>query len=437
MTLIVEEEYLKLLLGFLVGALIGLERQAVEVRAERRGGVQEWRPGVRTSGLFSLLGTTAIIVYSISPLKELVIIMVVFAVSFVIAIIIAYTIMRFIRNPQEMGITTSMALALAFISGILVGLGEIILAITISVFVTFILAIKRSTERLLMNVEYIEIASALQIGILWLLILPLIPDITVFHINIRVLFTFMLLILALSFISYLTIKNLGPTRGLIAFTVIGGLVSSEATVSNIIRMVNELKELSDTEREIIGSAGVLLANSVMIIRTLAITALLLLSSINALVTLTMTLLPAFVIGFLLASYRLNRVKIRVFPRMEIENPLSYKMAAKFTGLFIIIAFTSALFQSILEDVGLYLTGFFGGLVSILAVSITVASLYLTGTITLDVAIKTITIGTVAAVINKIIYTRDAPKYMKRGIYPDIALLSITLIVSALLCSKVI
>ena len=132
MTLIVEEEYLKLLLGFLVGALIGLERQAVEVRAERRGGVQEWRPGVRTSGLFSLLGTTAIIVYSISPLKELVIIMVVFAVSFVIAIIIAYTIMRFIRNPQEMGITTSMALALAFISGILVGLGEIILAITLS-----------------------------------------------------------------------------------------------------------------------------------------------------------------------------------------------------------------------------------------------------------------------------------------------------------------
>ncbi len=437
MTLIVEEEYLKLLLGFLVGALIGLERQAVEVRAERRGGVHEWRPGVRTSGLFSLLGTTAVMVYSISPIKELVIIMVVFAVSFVIAIILAYTIMRFIRNPQEMGITTSMALALAFISGILVGLGEILLAITISVFVTFILAIKRSTERLLMNVEYIEIASALQIGILWLLILPLIPDITVLEINIRILFTFMLLILALGFIAYLTIKNLGPTRGLIAFTVIGGLVSSEATVSNIIRMVNELRGLSDNERKKIGSAGVLLANSVMIIRTLALTSLLLISSLNALTMLTITLFPAFIIGFLLASYRLYRLKIRIFPRMDIENPLSYKMAAKFTGLFIIIAFTSAILQSILKDIGLYLIGFFGGLVSVLAVSITVASLYLAGDISLNVAIKTITIGTVAAVINKIIYTRDAPKYMKNKIYTDITLLSLILIISAFLCSKMI
>ena len=52
-------EQMKFILGFLVGAIIGVERQLSELRREedKSGDEGELRPGVRTFGLLSLFGT--------------------------------------------------------------------------------------------------------------------------------------------------------------------------------------------------------------------------------------------------------------------------------------------------------------------------------------------------------------------------------------------
>ncbi|MHA1860039.1 MAG: MgtC/SapB family protein [Candidatus Asgardarchaeia archaeon] len=177
------------MIGFLVGALMGLERQMVE-QSTGKYGDGGWRPGVRTFGLISLMGSLSMVIYqSMSGTISLVV--PIFSVVSSISVIVSYTVIRLIKASEAMGVTTSVVLALSFLAGILAGIAEITLSVTISAFITFILAVKRSTERLLMNVSYKEGSSALQIGVLLLLILPLVPDMTdpIFHqINLRILF---------------------------------------------------------------------------------------------------------------------------------------------------------------------------------------------------------------------------------------------------------
>ncbi|MCD6380783.1 MAG: MgtC/SapB family protein [Candidatus Odinarchaeota archaeon] len=433
---IFESEYARIVIGFLVGALIGLERQMAE-QSTGKYSDGDWRPGVRTFGLISLMGSLSMVIYQYMD-GTVSLIVLTFSVVSSISVIVSYTVIRLTKASEAMGVTTSVALALSFLSGILAGIGEITLSVTVSVFITFILAVKRSTERLLMNVSYKEVSSALQIGVLLLLILPLIPDVTdpIFHqINIRILFMFMLMVLGIEFTAYVAMKNLGTKTGIIALAIVGSMMNSEATSVNIARLSDKVK-IEEVRGRVL-SSGIMASNATMVLRTILLTSLLLLPNPEIILKLVISLLPTSVLGYTVAYFRMRRTSMNLEEKMDIGNPLSYKAAVRSLVVFFLVAFGSLALQSLSyylglsEEVALISASFLGGFFSILAVSISAASLYSSGVISADFFVRSVVVGTLSALMNKVFYVRGATERdssLKEAIL-DVSVLSSTLILS--------
>ena len=420
---IIQSEYFRIIMGFLVGAIIGLERQFT---AEELG---ERMPGVRTFGLLSLLGTISVMLAKSYGFMEAPLLGSIFA----IALIILFSIFRSIYYVKDTGITTPVALSISFFIGLLVGYGELVLSLTLSIFVTFVLAIKKTVTDLLKNLEYKEIKSALNIGILSLLLLPLIPDYVdpVFGvINIRVLFTFLVLVLFLSFLAYMALKNLGPTQGLITFSFVGAIINSEAVTANLVK-ISRTEFLNKKESYSTISGGVLLANTTMILRTLFLTWLLLWNQLNLIALLAIALTPAIVVGLTKTLYTFKRRDSeKIIQLIELKSPLSYGTALRFSAIFAFISFTTIGLEQLIPNIGLYLGSFLGGMISNVAVILSVASLYMAGKISIDQALYSIIFGTIAAVSDKIIYAKAEGadnNLIMRIILDIILLISLTLV----------
>ncbi len=420
---IIQSEYFKIMVGFFVGAIIGIERQFT---AEELG---ERMPGVRTFGLFSLLGTISVILANKFGFHEAPLLGSVFA----LALIILFSVFRSLYYVKDTGITTPIALSISFFIGLLVGFGEIVLSLALSIFVTFVLAIKRTVTNILKNLEYQEIKSALNIGILSLLLLPLIPDITdpfFGVINVRIFFMFLILVLFLSFTAYMALKNLGPTQGLITFSFIGSLINSEAVTANLVK-ISKSEFFGERETYTTISGGVLLANTTMILRTLFLTLILIWNQVDLILMLAIALMPPILIGFTKTLYRFRGSSSeKMVQFIEMKSPLAYITALRFSATFAIISFMTIGLQKLIPDLGLYLGSFMGGMISNVAVVLSVVSLYMAGTITSKQAIYSIIFGTIAAISNKIIYAKaeGADKQLIIRIILDIILLiSLTLI----------
>lgn len=393
---LIQSDYFRIIVGFLVGAIIGLERQFT---AEELG---ERMPGIRTFGLLSLLGTISVMLAKKYGFTEAPLLGSIFA----IALIILFSVFRSIYYVKDIGITTPVALSISFFIGLLVGYGEIVLSLTLSIFVTFILAIKKTVTNLLKSLEYEEIKSALNIGILSLLLLPLIPDYVdpIFGIiNIRIFFTFLILVLFLSFLAYMTLKNLGPTQGLITFSFIGAIINSEAVTANLVK-ISKTRFLNKEESYSTIANGVLLANTTMILRTLFLAGILLWNQPALIMLLAITLTPSIIAGLTKTLYIFKRRNSeRIIQLIELKSPLSYGTALRFSAIFALISFATIGLERLIPNIGLYLGSFLGGMISNVAVVLSVASLYLAGKISISQALYSIIFGTVAAVSNKIIY----------------------------------
>lgn len=423
-------DQMKFIIGFLVGAIIGVERQLSEIRKEDKIKIVEeeieLRPGVRTFGLLSLFGTIATIV----AIKHNLLVILYFSLIVSGALISIYTAIKYLF--KDYGITTPVALSLSFLLGVLVGVGELTLAITLSVLITFILTSKRYVTSFIRGLEFKEIRSALEIGLLFFLLLPIVPNTVdpIFHaINLRTFYLFLLIVLLLSFMAYISVKKLSPVKGVLTFSAIGALFSSEAVTVNLVRLVKENRDASVIR---VTSLGILMANMVMIIRTLALTSILLWPNYVIISELLIFTSAALFFGFLGILFRyLEETNIR-FKYVEIESPLSYKTAAKFVFVFAFITFFVIFLQESFSGLGILIGSFLGGFVSNLAVVLSVSSLFLTFKIDRSIAEISIILGTIAAVMNKVIYVwiECKNKQLIKKVILDILLLSIPLAVIA-------
>ncbi len=436
---IVQSDYFIVLVGFLVGAVIGLERQ-FSTETDYSAKIGERMPGIRTFGLISLLGAVSAL-YSVRyGFKELLI----FSTIVVIALIIIYSILRALYYLKDVGITTAVAMALAFLSGTIIGLGNISLGVTLSIFTTFILAIKQTLSNIVRGLEYKEIKSALEIGILALLLLPLIPDVydPFFHvINLRIFFFYLILVLFIGFIAYVLLRRMEATQGLVTFTVMGGLIHSEATVMNFIRILTE-KELRENPRELslTISTGVLIANTSMVIRTILLVAILAWWDPRLVLLVALVLGLPSTLSILLTYLRYNLISQRKVINVQLESPLSYRMALKFTIAFTLIAFLVVFVEERFMIHGLLIGSAIGGFVSNSAVVLSVISLYaVRRTITLDMALEAILLSTVTSILNKIYYAKvaGASNHILKRVLIDNSLLIISMILMLLLVKPII
>jgi len=397
---ILENEYIGALLSFLLGAIIGVERQFLAIKDEERR-----KPGVRTFGLTSLLAYLSVHLYVNGAWWAIVI-----GISSFLILLGFYSFVKY-SLFREPGVTTSVAFALTFFIGALVALNQAFFAVAITVFVVFILTIKQRIETILTSLRYEEIRSAIEIGLLFFFLWPIVPSVTdpIFHVvNLQIFYLFLVLVLSLSFAAYVAVRILGLKRGIITFTIIGSFAHSEATSVNIISFFKDKSTELTSKSRIFLSSTIILANSTMILRTLILVGILAWNT-TLLLPLFEILLPTAMIGMLI-SLLISR-KTPEIPEIRekiiLENPLKWGSAIKFTATFAGVVFFIVAIQQTIPNVGFILACTIGGFVSNLGVALSAITLFTSGIISDRLAIMGIIAGTASAVGNKIFWTKLA------------------------------
>ena len=426
---------LKLIIAFATGALIGTERE--KARLEKKEEDTAVFPGVRSFGLMSILGALSICLVKFFPSEGLSLVVV--GSMFIISILIlaGFTLYR-IYHAKEHGITTPIALALAYLLGVLVGIGLLLEAIAISIFVTFVLAIKLSVERALRGITYKELLSALQIGIMVFLLGPFvfIQELTdpVFHvISFRTLYIFFVVILCISYLSYMVLK-LKRKGGLEIVSFFGGLVNSEATTVSFTRLCFKLSVENTLP---IVAKGVVLANLAMVARNLF-----LLIIFYSILKVGVSNIWYFTFLGFLASLLTGYATIALVSRKEseieleeaLESPLSYRIAFKACVIFLVVLTATTLAVKHLGEIGVLAIGGLGGIASTTAVIFTILSLIESKSIDLSAGLAAILLSTATAILNKFIYLKalKAPKVLIKDLGWRLLFMSIPLFLTSIL-----
>jgi uncharacterized membrane protein (DUF4010 family) len=209
-------------LALAIGFLVGLQREFSYRKAQAPSSA-----GVRTFSLLSLSGCAAAFVAEIA--KSPVILPVFFGV--VGALVIA----SYLATAREgdVGSTTEVAALITVLNGALCYWGMLQLAAAIGVATTVVLSAKVPLRRLVEKLTTEDLVATLKFGVVTAIVLPVLSreplgpppfDVLVPH----DLWRMVVLISTIGFIGYVLIQIVGPKRGIILTSVLGGLVSSTA-----------------------------------------------------------------------------------------------------------------------------------------------------------------------------------------------------------------
>ncbi len=421
---------LRLLIGFAVGGLIGLERQ--------KRMIEESTVGVRSFGLHSLLGTLSAYTFTVTGNN----IVLVYGTAISIVIVSLHVTYKILRTMRK-GLTTSLVFAMSFVLGALVGLdtppeGQLVgtlqvLAMTVAFLVFLVLGFKEDIAAAVAVVTRDEMISAAELGVLILFFWPLIPQsIELAGVTFPLFQTYALvvLLLAISFANYILVKKY-KNRGVYFFGFFGGFANSEATVSSLADFYVK------TDREHPGriSLSTILANLAMVLRNGVIVVLL----DPTLQIIRFYLVPILILLIIGAFRLVYESRIRKEPQeFEIDtkfvSPFEFGAALRFAAVFTFVTYVSLLLQQYFSDVGIIIAAVFGGFVSAGAVVAIVAPALATGSITLSTAVYAVIIATTTSVFNKVLYVYTATREEKllKIVGRDSLLMGISVIVYLLL-----
>ncbi|MHA2372582.1 MAG: MgtC/SapB family protein [Candidatus Thorarchaeota archaeon] len=398
---------LRFLIGFVVGALIGFDRQKKAIETDILG--------IRSFGLHSLLGALAAYSFMVSGNP----IILIYAICISIILVAFHMYQKIIRSMRK-GVTTSIVFALAFVLGALVGLdvpleGQLIgslqvLAMTISFLVFLVLGFKQELSAAVAGVSREEMTSAAELGVIILFFYPLIPEsipipglpnpFPVFQIYVLI-----VILLSISFANYILIKKY-KHRGIYFFGFFGGFANSEATVSGLTDF--HVK----TERRAPGriSVSTIFANLAMVLRNGFIVILLDVT----LQIFTYYLIPLFILvaaGAIRLLYERTKVESQEEEEIDLNivSPFEFGAAIRFAAVFTTILFISLVAQAIASDLGFLIASALGGIVNAGAIVATAAITYSTGGITLATAVYAVIIATTMAILNKMIFVYVADR----------------------------
>jgi uncharacterized membrane protein (DUF4010 family) len=326
---------MRLTLGLALGFLIGLERERAGKEA-----------GVRTFAFICLMGTIGGALGTAYGLATLAL------VALLVVILNVFS----LRHNNGVELTTSAAMMVTAMAGILCGLGLTIAPAAVMVIATGLLAWK---ERLA-GLSHKEIRSGVLLAILAIVIYPALPKGAIGPWDLfepRTAWIAVILIAGIGFFNYVLWKLYG-NRGTELSGFFGGLINSNITV---IEMVERVREIGVNY---VGTAyrGIMLATSAMTVRN----ALLLL--ILAPTTLAGAFAPyALMIGASVVLVFLSRRQVwhgsDENHGINLEMPFSLAQALKYGLIFLALHVMGAVTQRFLGDAGFYAVSIIGGLLS--------------------------------------------------------------------------
>ncbi len=361
----------RLTLAIAIGVFIGLER-------ELNGKV-----GVRTFALTALLGCLSGLVGH--PLPAIML--------GLVAVFIVIMNWREWSVRAKLVLTTSVALPIVAVCGVLCGLGHLFTPVAAGVFAAALLAWKKPLTGFAHGITEKEIRAAILLAILSVIVLPVLPDHPVDPwrlIDPRSNWISVVIIAALGFVNYILMRLLGP-RGMEITAFFGGLVNSRKVV---VELVSRLRE-NGAALMPVAYRGLMLATGAMALRNALVVAMLARAAApRCAVPMGLMLLAS---GLL---WRLHPEPEKAdHPRaLSLESPFSLTAALQFGAVFLVLNVLGALAQRHAGAASFYLVSAMGGLVSSGSSIASAATLVSQGELSVRIGVNGILISSVVSIL---------------------------------------
>ena len=437
-----------IVIALALGALIGLERQS---HYEEEHEVES--VGLRTFALAALLGCLSVLAAPISP-----------AVPYIAGagyLLLVVTFLYFESRARETkpGITTQVSALLVYVIGVIVP-AEPVLAAVVAVLVASILSIKDWTHRMVENLSEEEVVGTMKFLLVSVVLLPILPEKPVDPwgiYDLQEIWLLVVLISGISFLGYFAIRFFGRDRGIALTGALGGLASSTAVTLAMCQRVKAAKKSKSIH--LAAAFAILIASGIMTVRVII---LILAVSRTLAMTVWIPLGAMAVPGGLVSWwfwYRMEEngegdsqegrseegeelageeVAVEVSGGaeqdrepgdgerdLEISNPFELSPALKFGALFAVIIGGVYLARQFYGSSGTYAASFLSGLANMDAISVTIARMVESESVSTIIGVRGVVIAIIAnsiskAVLSLVLGSRRLGGYVALGLLPMIA-----------------
>ncbi|HIH74257.1 MAG TPA: MgtC/SapB family protein [Methanosarcina sp.] len=377
----------KLATAFLIGIMVGVER-------EHRSLEHEIFAGVRTYSITCITGMIVALVSEATGQGF------VYIAAFFFAAVCCIITYAKIFLYRRIGVTSPVTLYFIFIMGVLVGYDYGLYAIVSSIVIAFLLIQKQLLHQFAGNLTKEELYNAVQFLAIAFILYPVMPDKQFFGlINLRSAILIVVIVSLISFLSYVLLRKFGTERGLCYSGFLGGFVNSEATTGALAGISKRAEGITEPVL-----MGILLCNISMLIRNLILALI-----VDPTGKTTMLMLPPQIVIILVSAIMILKHNKKVCPTgggdLKIESPFSLGQAFKFGIAFTLILIMGNFAYNTMGTIGIYVTAL-GALVSSSGVIVSVTLLAVNdGTISYATAANTAVLASLVSTVNKILLSK--------------------------------
>ncbi|MGH9392780.1 MAG: MgtC/SapB family protein [Terriglobales bacterium] len=370
----------RIALALAIGLMVGFEREWSNKDA-----------GIRTCALTALVGM-------LTALAGVPLVIAGFAGTLLLVVFLN---LRALRANQTVEITTSAALLLLYVLGVLVGRGEYFTPVAAAIAATLLLSWKLELHRFAGELHPNEIRGAVWLAMLAFVVYPLLPNHAVDRwqtINPHVVWVAVIVVAAVGFGNYVLMR-LYSARCMFYSAVLGGLVSSTATVL----------ELGTTLREL-GADAAAMSVTITLLATVAMFGRnLVLLAIFAPAGLRWAVPPLAAMAGLAAAMIWRRGRNGGLPAgkdLKLASPISLWRVAEFGLVFVAIQIATTLSQRHWGHAGTYVIAAVGGIFNSAGATAAVGEMAAHGALTpLAAGVATVLASMASAVANAPVMNR--------------------------------
>ncbi|MFC5453952.1 MgtC/SapB family protein [Prosthecobacter fluviatilis] len=366
-----------------LGLLVGLQREWVQNRVA----------GIRTFALLTLFGALTGLLGNAYGTWVVAAGLVAFA-----CIVVFSTWLSLSTREPDSGLTTEMAMLVMFVTGIIIMLGERLIAVMIAGGVMALLQSKKALHTMVRRFGEDDLRAIVRLVLLALVILPALPNREMGYLGVLnpfAIWLIVVLIVGISLAAYMAEKYLGGAKGAVVAGLLGGLVSSTATTASSAR-----RSASARRGECSLAAMALIASAVAFVRLLAEVVIVASEHIREL----LPPLTAMMLWVTLIAAVAHRLAEKTDTQPVDEPPPSELKNAVFLGLLyalvlVVVAYT----RQHNSSSGLYVAAFLSGLPDMSAITLSTSRLVSTGHLETSVAWRMILVGGMANLVFKMFF----------------------------------
>jgi uncharacterized membrane protein (DUF4010 family) len=351
--------------ALVIGLFMGLQREYAYRRTTEGEG--ELLAGARTFPIIALLGAVSALgteeLDSALPLA-----------GAVLAVGVLLAVGHFWRaRDREVGLTTEMAALVAFFTGMVCFWGDLRLAAALGVGTAVLLSLKGQTHRLAHRLDREDVYATLKFAVITVIVLPLLPQegygpapfdvVTPYNVWLMV-----VLISGISFLGYVLIQVVGPTRGVGLTGLLGGLASSTAVTLSVAERSRDAKGLDRAF-----ALALISAWSIMFVRVIVEVAVV---HPPLLWTVTAPVVAVFAVALSYCGYLYFGHPTESYEgEQTFRNPFRLGPAITFGGLYAVILVVTSAADTYFGDAGIYASSLVAGLADVDAITLSMAQLH--------------------------------------------------------------